>query len=217
MEIKNNIGVITKIFANTIEEGAIEQITKLSNSEAYNSNKIRIMPDVHKGNGCTIGTTIELKDKVSPNMVGSDIGCGMLVCHIIQKDIDLKKLDKVINDHIPCGKNIHYWAMNTSYEETNLQELLCYGSFDLDVAMRSIGTLGGGNHFIEVDTDEDGENYLVIHSGSRNLGAKVSRYYQDMAIKRYQELNDINIQSTINYLKNKGREKEISEELKKNT
>ena len=214
MEINNNIGVITKIFANTIEEVAIEQINKLSNSPVYNSNKIRIMPDVHKGNGCTIGTTIKLDDKVSPSLVGSDIGCGMLVCHILKKDIDLKKLDKVINDHIPCGRNIHYWAMNTDYREANLEELLCYGEFDIDVAMRSIGTLGGGNHFIEVDRDEDGENYLVIHSGSRNLGARVSKYYQEMAIKRCKEIKEIELRNIINNLKDQGRDKEISNELK---
>ena len=138
-----------KIYAKTIEEEALKQIQTMSESEAYKDCKIRIMPDCHAGTGCTIGTVIELKDKVVP-----------LHC----KDIDLKKLDEVINEYIPSGFAYHNEAI---IKDKDLSGLLCKDNVDIDLAQKQIGTLCGGNHFIEVDEDEDGYKYLVIHSGSR--------------------------------------------------
>lgn len=187
-----------KIYAKTIEEEALKQIQIMSESEAYKDCKIRIMPDCHAGIGCTIGTVIELKDKVVPNTVGVDIGCGVLVVPLICKDIDLKKLDEVINEYIPSGFAYHNEAI---IKDNDLSGLLCKDNVDIELAQKQIGTLGGGNHFIEVDEDEYGYKYLVIHSGSRHLGVSVCKYYQELAYKK---------------LKSKSKDKsEIIKQLKK--
>ena len=140
------------------------------------------MPDTHAGAGCTIGTTMTLHGKVVPNLVGVDIGCGMFCVSLIDKGIDLKALDEVIKKYVPSGQNIR--SKDHNYNKyVNLNELICKSQVNLDRARKSIGTLGGGNHFIELNKDTDGNLYLVVHSGSRYLGKQVAEYYQKLAIK----------------------------------
>ena len=171
-----------KIFTYVIDDGAIEQIKAACDFKAFKDLKIRIMPDVHAGAGCTIGTTMTIKDKIVPNMVGVDIGCGMGLVRLKQSEIDFPALDKFIRTNIPSGMNSRK-SPHPSYAKINLEELRCFSHINAQLAYRSIGTLGGGNHFIEVDTDDDGNKYLVVHSGSRHLGLEVAEYYQREAYK----------------------------------
>ncbi len=169
-----------KVFTNNIEETAMSQIIELCNQGFTEGSKIRIMPDTHAGTGCVIGFTADLGDKVIPNIVGVDIGCGMLTVELGKTDIDLIRLDEIIHKYVPSGKNTHEGRI---VKFDKLQDLYCYRSLkDTKRIERSIGTLGGGNHFIEVDKDNDNNLYLVIHSGSRNLGKQVADHYQDIAI-----------------------------------
>lgn len=201
-----------KCFATTLEDGAREQIQAVCDTEAFASSKIRIMPDVHAGKGCTIGTTMTITDRIVPAMVGVDIGCGMYTVYLGKIDIDFEKLDKAAH-YIPCGRNV--WEGRN--ERFDLTSLLCYRNLrDTKRLERSLGTLGGGNHFIEVDVDEDGGKYLVIHSGSRNLGTQVADFYQQLAI-------DLNIgkeeyfkqrEEIIRTYKEEGRRAEIQAALK---
>ena len=168
-----------KIFAKTIDPKATQQIYTLLAQKAFSDCKVRIMPDVHAGAGCVIGFTADLGDKVIPNIVGVDIGCGMLCVELGKVDIDFAKLDKVIRENVPSGMNVNVDA-NTPFD---LHELKCFGHLrNVDWIERSMGSLGGGNHFIEIDVDDEGNKYLVIHSGSRNLGKQVCEIYQNMAI-----------------------------------
>lgn len=171
-----------KVYAKTIEDEALEQINTLLSQDAFKDCKVRIMPDVHAGKGCVIGFTADLGDKVIPNIVGVDIGCGMLCVSLGHGDfnaVTLNTLDRVIRTYVPSGKNVHD-GRQMRFEE--LKELYCYRELkDTKRLERSIGTLGGGNHFIEVDTTDDGYKYLVIHTGSRNLGKQVADYYQNLA------------------------------------
>lgn len=170
-----------KIFTNNIESTALNQIYTLVKQPAFSNCKVRIMPDVHAGAGCVIGFTADLGDKVIPNIVGVDIGCGMLTVEVGKIDVNFDELDKVIREKIPSGRNVHN---NRVVRFDKLQDLYCYRELkDTKRLERSIGTLGGGNHFIEVDTDEDDNKYLIIHSGSRNLGKQVAEYYQKLAIE----------------------------------
>lgn len=209
--IKNSIGNEVKVFAETFEQEAYDQIKMLANFEPYQNAKIRIMPDSHAGKGCTIGTTMIITDKVTPNLVGVDIGCGMLVVELQEKEIDLEKLDNVIRKFIPSGFNVHEEPLKGFYGFIGLR---CTKHVDLQRALRSIGSLGGGNHFIEVDRSEDGRLYLVIHSGSRNLGVGVCNYYQDLAYEKLNSLTDKK-KEMIDRLKAQGREKDINTELRK--
>lgn len=203
-----------KIFTNNIEEEAIKQIDELLEQEPFKKCKVRIMPDVHAGKGCVIGFTADLGDKVIPNIVGVDIGCGMLCVELGKIGLDLEKLDKVINDVIPAGRNIREQKL-LDFEPIN--ELYCLRELkDVKKFNRSIGTLGGGNHFIEVDADDEGNKYLVIHTGSRNLGKQVADYYQNLAIElcsgkeeMYQRKEEI-----IRIYKKQGRKDEIQQALK---
>ena len=170
-KIKNSIGNEVKIYAETFEYEAYDQIKSLANFEPYLNSKIRIMPDAHAGKGCTVGTTMTITDKVTPNLVGVDIGCGMLTTKLKVKDIDLFVLDQAIRNNIPSGFSIR----ERSIAKFDFSELRCAKHADLERALLSIGTLGGGNHFIEVDKDDTGNLYLVIHSGSRNLGVNVCK------------------------------------------
>jgi RNA-splicing ligase RtcB len=209
--IKNNKGIETLIFAETFEYEAYEQIKKLVNFEAYENSKVRIMPDAHAGKGCTVGTTMIIKDKVTPNLVGVDIGCGMLTIKLKDKDIDLSMLDNVIKTKVPCGFNVH----EKQKKSFNFNNLRCYDHVDLGRALLSIGSLGGGNHFIEVGKDGiTGDLYLIIHSGSRKLGGDVCKYYQNKAFQNVNEMCKI-IKNVVDKLKTEGREKEISDEIKK--
>lgn len=170
-----------KIFTDNIEQEAINQIDLLLEQEPFKDCKVRIMPDVHAGKGCVIGFTADLGDKVIPNIVGVDIGCGMLCVELGKIELDLEKLDSIINEYIPAGRNIRehslviYAKINDLYCLRELKETYKFN--------RAIGSLGGGNHFIEVDVDEDGNKYLVIHTGSRNMGKQVAEYYQNLAIE----------------------------------
>ena len=170
-----------KIFTNNIEQSAKEQIDLLLNQEPFQNCKVRIMPDVHTGKGCVIGFTADLGDKVIPNIVGVDIGCGMLCVELGKIEVDLEKLDKVINENIPAGRNIREHKL---IEYKNIKDLYCLRELkETNKFNRAIGTLGGGNHFIEVDVDNQGIKYLVIHTGSRNMGKQVAEYYQNLAIE----------------------------------
>lgn len=207
---ENSKGNEIKIFGDICEDEALAQIKKLADFEPYLDSHIRIMPDVHAGKGCTVGTTMILDKTVTPNLVGVDIGCGMFVVPLGKVDIDLAKFDKVVNEKIPCGFNIHDQKQRTFQK---LNDLYCRINIDLDMAQRSIGSLGGGNHFIELDIDDSGNKYLVIHSGSRNLGVKVCGYYQCIA-KRNCDPKRENRAQIIAILKARGREKEIQATLK---
>lgn len=170
-----------KIFTKNVEQEAVDQIELLLAQDAFKNCKVRIMPDVHAGKGCVIGFTADLGEKVIPNIVGVDIGCGMLCVSLGQTDIDFEKLDNVIRSYVPSGRDVHE-GRTIRFDE--LQELKCYRELrDTKRLERSIGTLGGGNHFIEVDVAEDGYKYLVIHTGSRNLGKQVADYYQNLAFE----------------------------------
>lgn len=200
-----------KIYAKTIEHEATEQIYRMVKSEAYSDCLIRIMPDCHAGKGCTVGTVIEIKDKIVPNTVGVDIGCGMLVCNLGNIELDLVKLDSVINTKIPSGFASHNKAI---VKFDCLENLHCSKAIDHTNALRQIGSLGGGNHFIEVNIDEAKNKYLVIHSGSRHLGVEVCKHYQDIAYKSLNEMGYIKRQ-LVEKLKSEGREKDIEKECAK--
>jgi RNA-splicing ligase RtcB len=209
--IKNNKGIETLIFAETCEFAAYDQIKKLVNFEAYENAKVRIMPDTHAGKGCTVGTTITITDKVTPNLVGVDIGCGMLTIKLKNNEIDFKKLDEVIKNKIPCGFDVH----DIQKKSFDFSQLKCSKNVDLKRALQSIGSLGGGNHFIEVGKHETtNELYLIIHTGSRKLGGDTCKYYQDKAFQNVNEMGKV-VKNTIKKLKSQGREKEIAVEIKK--
>lgn len=170
-----------KIFTENIEQEAVEQINLLLEQEPFKNCKVRIMPDVHAGKGCVIGFTADLGDKVIPNIVGVDIGCGMICVELEKMDLDLDLLDDIINKYIPAGRNIRKQKL-ISFDKIN--DLYCLRYLkETKKFNRAIGTLGGGNHFIEVDVDEEENKYLVIHTGSRNLGKQVADYYQSLAIE----------------------------------
>lgn len=177
--IINRIGNETKIFANTFEHEAYQQVKSLANYEPYLNQQIRVMPDAHVGKGSTIGTTMTITDKVTPNLVGVDIGCGMLTTKLNEKKVDLPKLDRTIIKNIPSGFAIRDEAI----AKFDFSDLRSAKYANLQRARLSIGTLGGGNHFIELNKGDDDSLYLVIHSGSRHLGVNVWKHYQDLAQK----------------------------------
>lgn len=194
-----------KIFTQNIEQEALDQINTLMEQPAFSDCKVRIMPDVHAGAGCVIGFTADLGDKVIPNIVGVDIGCGMLTVELGQRigylaegdeefvenvtEVDYEKLDKVIRAYIPSGYNIHE-GRQVRFDK--IQQLKCYRNLkDTRRFERSIGTLGGGNHFIEIDEGFEGKKYLVIHTGSRNLGKQVADYYQNLAVELMQGKDEL--------------------------
>jgi len=171
-----------KVFADEVDETSASQIIELCNQEFTKGSRIRMMPDVHAGMGCTIGTTMTIKDKVVPNLVGVDIGCGMETIMIRETHVDLPKLDKLIYNKIPSGFSIRE-KPHRYMEEIDLTRLFCYKNIKARRAELSLGTLGGGNHFIEINKDDDGRLYIVVHSGSRHLGFEVARYYQEEGYK----------------------------------
>lgn len=165
-------------YTDNIEDGARDQIMTVCDMEEFSDSKIRIMPDVHAGKGCTIGTTMTVTDKIVPAMVGVDIGCGMYTTALGKIDVDFEAVDAAAH-YIPCGRSV--WEGRE--ERFDLTALRCYRYLrDTKRLERSLGTLGGGNHFIEIDTDDDGNKYLVVHSGSRNLGTQVAEHYQQIAV-----------------------------------
>ena len=203
-----------KIFTENIEPEATNQIYTLIKQPAFEDCKVRIMPDVHAGAGCVIGFTADLGDKVIPNIVGVDIGCGMLTIKLQDREIDLQKLDEIIRMYVPSGRDAHEGRI---CRFDKIQELFCYRELkNAKWFERSIGTLGGGNHFIEVDTDEKGNKYLIIHSGSRNLGKQVADYYQNLAVEIMQgkdKLYEMQEKLILEY-KSQGRRQEIQKAIK---
>lgn len=204
---------IAKIFTDILEEGAASQIETLCNQEFVKDSKIRIMPDVHAGAGCTIGTTMTITDKVVPNLVGVDIGCGMETIQINNKRLELQKLDKLIYEKIPSGFAVRKTPHRYN-EQIDLTELRCLKAVKLDRAQKSIGTLGGGNHFIEVNKDQEGRLYLVVHSGSRHLGLEVAKHYQEAGYKQLNSNEKPDQEDLITRYKSEGRDKEIEKALK---
>lgn len=205
-----------KIFTDLVDQGTISQLMELLNQPFTKKSQIRVMPDCHQGNGCVIGTTMTLKDKVPPYLTGCDIGCGVLTVKLKEKNIDFSRLDDVIRSHVPSGHDIHKTEQDCP---VNLLNLKCYipARIDASRAYRSIGTLGGGNHFIEVDKDTDGCLYLAIHTGSRHLGLEVANYYQDLAYSKLYGAQNLKAktQALIKELKTQGREQEIQTEIAK--
>ena len=211
LEIKGKVNTAV-CYAKVVEDEAIQQIQRMCDYALTENCRIRIMPDVHAGKGCTIGTTMTVTDKVCPNIVGVDIGCGMYTVKLADTALDFEKIDESCH-YIPSGMNV--W--DGRQERFDLTELKCYRMLrDSKRLERSLGTLGGGNHFVEVDQSSDGTYYLVIHSGSRNLGKQVAELYQQLAVdlhkgkEKYFKQRDEIIQT----YKAEGRRKEIQEALK---
>lgn len=209
-----------KVFTDVIDETSLKQIHLLCNQEFTAGEKIRLMPDVHAGAGCTIGTTMTIKDKIVPNLVGVDIGCGMETL-VIHKDSDVAKnfsgavLDKIIRKNIPCGFDIrkkpHNFVSEVEWDKVK-------GKFTKNRAILSLGTLGGGNHFIEADKDDEGNLYIVVHSGSRHAGLEIADYYQEMAWNQLNQKTKVDLDAMIAELKAMGRQSEIEEKrIKMNT
>lgn len=211
IEIKGKVNTAI-CYAKVVEDEAIDQIRRMCDYPMTEGSKIRIMPDVHSGKGCTIGTTMTITDKAVPNVVGVDIGCGMYTVNLGKADIDFEKVDEVAH-FIPSGMNV--WEGRQ--ERFDLTGLACYRELkDAKRLERSLGTLGGGNHFIEIDEAEDGTKYLVIHSGSRNLGKQVAELYQKLAVNLSRGYGDYleKRDEIIRTYKEQGRKNEIQEALK---
>lgn len=203
-----------KIFTDIVDESSVSQIIALCNQEFVSDSRIRMMPDVHAGVGCTIGTTMTINDKVVPNLVGVDIGCGMETVRIREKHFEAQKLDKLIREKIPSGFSVRSNA-HRYIDEAELGGLYCAKRFDLARAEKSIGTLGGGNHFIEADKDDEGNIYIVVHSGSRHLGVEVAKYYQEEGYRALNRTDEDSVRLLIESMKREGRASEIEGELKK--
>ncbi|OON85711.1 RNA-splicing ligase RtcB [Oribacterium sp. C9] len=211
IEIKGKVNTAV-CYAKVVEDDAIEQIRRMCDYPMTEGSKIRIMPDVHSGKGCTIGTTMTIVDKVVPNVVGVDIGCGMYTVDLGKKDIDLEKFDEAAH-YIPSGRDV--WEGRT--ERFDLTGLKCYRDLKETKRLeRSLGTLGGGNHFIEIDKASDGSNFMVIHSGSRNLGKQVAELYQTLAVDLAKGIGDYLSarEELIRTYKEQGRRSEIQTALK---
>lgn len=201
-----------KIFTDVVDEASISQVLLLLNQEFVSGSKLRLMPDIHAGSGCTIGTTMTITDKIVPNLVGVDIGCGMETIKIKESHIELQKLDKLIYEKIPSGFNVRE-KTHKYFDEINLEDLFCYKYIDSRRAEKSLGTLGGGNHFIEANKDDDGNIYIVVHSGSRHLGLEVANYYQEEGYKSLNGSAKKDIDKLIADLKAHGKEREIQKSI----
>lgn len=215
-EIKGKYNT-AKVFGTTVEEECISQIMDLCNQKWLEDTQIAIMPDCHAGKGCTIGTTIKLKDKVCPSLVGVDISCGMLTIQIPEQlNLNLERIDKFINENVPAGFNVNENPIYKSHE-FNIEKFRCFKELkEVEYLKRSLGSLGGGNHFIEISKDDYNNHYLIIHSGSRNLGKQVAEIYQNIADEYCNHVKQDHQkarQDLINKLKAKGRQKEISKKL----
>lgn len=217
IELRGRYGT-AKVFTDIIDEKAVAQIIALLNQPMAEGQKIRIMPDVHAGAGCTIGTTMTITDKVVPNLVGVDIGCGMETVKLREKHIEVQKLDKLIYEKIPSGFGIRK-KPHRYIGETDLSQLYCFDKINADRAELSLGTLGGGNHFIEADKGEDGSIYIVIHSGSRHLGVETASYYQKEAYRRLNGSAMKDVDELVERLKREGKDRQIESAIKalKNT
>lgn len=208
------------VFTDNIEAEAVSQIIQILNQPQVEGQKVRIMPDVHAGKGCTIGTTMTITDKVIPNLVGVDIGCGMAVANLGKIELnenELKNIDKAIREYVPSGQNIR-GKIHNFLGYINLSQLYCYEAIKdkINRIELSIGTLGGGNHFIEIDKNDEGIYYLVVHSGSRYLGVAVATYYQNEAYRFLTKKYGKDTQKKIiEQLTKEGRQQDIQTELNK--
>lgn len=202
-----------KIFTDVVDDASIAQVKELCDQEFCADSRIRLMPDIHAGAGCTVGTTMTIKDKVVPNLVGVDIGCGMETVKIKEENLDMVKLDRVIRERVPAGFEVRA-AAHKYADRVDLREMRCADRVDLNRARNSVGTLGGGNHFIEVDRDDEGKLYIVVHSGSRHLGLEVAKHYQEAGYKKISDQSD-GLEKLIKELKAAGRHREIQQEIKK--
>ena len=211
MNIKGKYGTAI-CYASIVDPLAVDQIKRMLDCKYMENSKVRIMPDVHVGKGCTIGTTMTIEDKIVPNLVGVDIGCGMLTTRIEKRDIDFEQLDAAAHT-VPSGFDV--WGENQ--KDFDLTQFRCYERLKHKAYLeQSLGTLGGGNHFIEMDRGSDGELYLIIHTGSRNLGLQVANYYQKLAIElnHYKEEFAERQAELVRTLKVEGRRREIPEALR---
>ncbi len=200
-----------KVFTDDVEQSAVEQIENLLNQEFVAGSRIRIMPDVHWGAGAPIGTAMTITDKVVPNLVGVDISCSMITIPLGKIEIDLPKFDAQVKRSIPAGAGEYH--NKEKYEFPEAENLVCFKKIKTSNINRMLGTLGGGNHFIELGKDDDGNIYLVIHTGSRNLGLQVCQYYQDIAIQNYRNTFD-EVRAIIEQCKASGRSRDIKNKLK---
>lgn len=202
-----------KIFTDVVDDASIAQVKELCDQEFCTGSRIRLMPDIHAGAGCTVGTTMTIKDKVVPNLVGVDIGCGMETVTIKEDNLDMVRLDRVIRERVPAGFEVRAVAHKYA-DRVDLREMRCADRVDINRARNSVGTLGGGNHFIEVDRDDEGKLYIVVHSGSRHLGLEVAKHYQEAGYKKISDQSD-GLEKLIEELKAAGRQREIQQEIKK--
>ena len=201
-----------KVFTDVVDSASVGQVIALLNQPYAEGSRVRMMPDIHAGAGCTVGTTMTIGDKVCPNLVGVDIGCGMETVRLKEKRMELQKLDKLIRAEIPSGFAIRSKAHRYA-NEIDLEELRCARHVDLLRAEKSMGTLGGGNHFIEANKDDEGNLYLVIHSGSRRLGLEIANFYQEAGFKALNSRKEES-DALIADLKRQGREREIESVLR---
>ena len=205
------------VYTDNVEESASDQIRGICNQPAFSNSNIRIMPDCHSGKGCVIGTTMTVEDKVVPSFVGVDIGCTVSAYKLkLKEPIDFKTLDEVIRANVPSGFNCRNKPLEVA-STLKLETLRCLASVNLTRALLSVGTLGGGNHFIEIDVDPEGNYWLVVHTGSRSLGTGVAGHYQDVAFQKCviqaNEASKRASEKLVNEYKAQGRYKEIREAL----
>ena len=212
LEIKGKYSE-AKFFTDVVDQESLAQVAELCSQPFTEGSRIRMMPDIHAGAGCTVGTTMTITGKVVPNLVGVDIGCGMETVRLREKRVELQKLDKLIYEKIPSGFSVRA-KTHRYFAQTNLHSLRCREKVNLDRARKSLGTLGGGNHFIELDQDGEGNLYLVVHSGSRHLGVEVASYYQNEGYRALNGSSREDEERLIAGLKAQGRAKEIQKQLK---
>ena len=200
-------------YCDELEDSARQQIQDMCDERLFAGSRIRIMPDVHAGTGCTIGTTMTVTDKAAPSLVGVDIGCGMETVKLKEKGIDFDRLDRVIRGMVPAGFEVRD-TPHPLTEQIDLNELRCFAAVDKERALLSLGTLGGGNHFIEVDRDEEGFLYLIVHSGSRQLGGQTAQYYRRLGWQAMRRVSDDSRRELIKRYKAEGRTNEIQTGLR---
>lgn len=203
-----------KIFTDVVDNASVSQVIELCNQEFAAGSRIRLMPDIHAGAGCTVGTTMTVRDKIVPNLVGVDIGCGMEIIRIREEYIEPQKLDKLIYEKIPSGFSVRS-KPHRFLDMVDLDALCCIDHINRPRAEKSMGTLGGGNHFIEADKDDEGHIYIVVHSGSRHLGLEVAKYYQEEGYKVLNHSDDASLQQVIAEMKRAGKQKDIEKTVKK--
>lgn len=202
-----------RVYASLVDDGTLEQIHELVDQEFTKDSSIAIMPDCHEGVGCVIGTTMTISDKVVPFLVGVDVGCGMLVAKFKKENLSLEQIDKYIHEHIPAGLTVNKKQVKF---RTEIEKMRCWQYLrNPNYLKKSMGTLGGGNHFIEIDIDDEGFYYLVIHTGSRNLGKQVAEFYQKKAVKNLKNKRISQVHELVDKLKSEGKNSLIDLEIKK--